>query len=359
MEDLTSKKRKFIIGFIYFFIIGLIAYVSLKYLIPLISPFIVAFIIALFLRKPSRWLSKKLKVPLKITTFVFVLLFYSIIGVIVSLAGIKLISIISDIVKSMPDIYIYQIEPFLMDIYNVIEKSVYQIDPGLVNVLYEGFTQFVESLNSNISDISIALLTSISENASQLPIIFVRVLITFISTFFIAIDFELLTSFVYRQLSEKANAILSTIKSYMSNTLLVVIRSYALIMCVTFCELSIGLTWIGVENSILIAVLIAIFDVLPVLGTGGIMIPWTIITFLQGDMKMGVSLLALYIFVTVMRNILEPKIVGQQLGIHPIVALTAMFVGANLFGVLGLFGFPISLSLIKHLNETHTLSIFK
>ena len=145
----------------------------------------------------------------------------------------------------------------------------------------------------------------------------------------------------------------------MTGTLFVCIRSYAIIMSITFVELSIGLSIIGVDNAIVIALLIAIFDILPVLGTGGIMIPWAVITAIQGDYSMAIALFAVYIVVTIIRNIIEPKIVGSQLGLHPVATLASLFVGAQLFGAVGLFGFPIGLSLLRYLNEQGTLKIFK
>lgn len=138
------------------------------------------------------------------------------------------------------------------------------------------------------------------------------------------------------------------------------IRSYALIMSITFVELAVGLTLIGVKNSVLIAFVIAVFDILPVLGTGRDHDP------LDGDHRGdgGIpgwpsGLLVVYLVITVIRNIIEPKIVGSQIGLHPVVTLVSMFAGAQLFGVLGLFGFPIGLSLLGYLNDTDTIRIFK
>lgn len=89
------------------------------------------------------------------------------------------------------------------------------------------------------------------------------------------------------------------------------------------------------------------------------MIPWTIITAITGDHKLALGLLIVYLAITVIRNIIEPKIVGSQIGLHPVVTLVSMFVGAQLFGVLGLFGFPIGLSLLRHLNDTGTVRLFR
>ena len=130
-------------------------------------------------------------------------------------------------------------------------------------------------------------------------------------------------------------------------------------MSITFFELSLGLSLIGIKNAVLIAFCIAVFDILPVLGTGGIMIPWVILEAVQGNLALAVKLLAVYLIITVVRNIIEPKIVGSQLGLHPVVTLSSMFVGAQLFGVVGLFGFPILLSLLKNLNDTGTIRLFR
>ena len=89
------------------------------------------------------------------------------------------------------------------------------------------------------------------------------------------------------------------------------------------------------------------------------MIPWAVITAIQGDYSMAIALFAVYIVVTIIRNIIEPKIVGSQLGLHPVATLASLFVGAQLFGAVGLFGFPIGLSLLRYLNEQGTLKIFK
>ncbi|WP_353105976.1 sporulation integral membrane protein YtvI [Acetoanaerobium noterae] len=359
METLYNSRKNFIINTVYFLLILFLIYLFFEYILSLISPFLFAFIIAYILRKPAKILSSNMKLPQKVTSFILVLLFYSTVGVIVSLVGVKLISTISNIISSLPYIYENQLGPFLIQTFNAIEKTVYKIDPALVEALNEGFNQFVSSLGKNISNISIAVVSSLSDIASSLPGFLIKILLMVISTFFMAMDFDILTTFIKKQLSKRGFEILDTIRLYVSNTLFVVIRSYILIMSITFIELSIGLNIVGIPNAILIALIISIFDILPVLGTGGVMIPWTVMSFLQGDFKMGIGLLTVYLFVTIVRNILEPKIVGGQLGIHPVVAIVGMFVGANLLGVIGLFGVPITLSLIKHLNDKGTIKVFK
>ena len=100
------------------------------------------------------------------------------------------------------------------------------------------------------------------------------------------------------------------------------------------------------------AAIIAILDIMPILGTGGIMIPWAIISLVLGYTRLGLELLLIYAIVTVVRNYVEPKIVGTQLGLHPIITLIAMFIGLRLFGFWGLFGLPVGISFVwKQLTE--------
>ena len=359
MEHQYERKKRFIVNTLYIVLIGLIVYILFKYALGLVSPFIFAFGFAYLLKKPSRFVAAKLRLPKKLVAVVFVLIFYLILGVIISLSGIKIIAVVTDIISGLPILYEEQLAPFLVDRFDAIEAAIYRLDPALVTVITQGFDQFVNSIGENISNISISLVGKISGVATSLPGFLIKILLMVISTFFIASDFEVLTQFVQRQFTGKGNELMMRIKHYLIDTLFVIIRSYGIIMSITFIELSIGLSIISVPNAILIALIIALFDILPIFGTGGVMIPWTIISFIQGDVKLGIGLLVVYVFVTVVRNILEPKIVGSQLGLHPVVTLMCMFIGVNLFGVLGLFGFPITLSLLKHLNDTGGVKFYK
>ncbi|WP_320164225.1 sporulation integral membrane protein YtvI [uncultured Trichococcus sp.] len=359
MESQYNKKKCFIINTIYLLLIVLIAYVFFTYAINLISPFIFAFLIAYLLKRPTKSLSVMLKISPKIVSVVLVLLFYSTIGLLFSLIGVKLISVVTGLISGLPMIYETQLEPYLVNLFDVLEQAIYRLDPALVDVLNEGFDQFVNSLGEDVKNISLSLVGSLSSIASSLPEFLLKIVLMIISTFFIAMDYDSLAQFISRQFSKRNNEVVQKIKQYMFHTLFVVVRSYLLIMGITFIELSVGLSVIGIPNAVLIAFMIAIFDILPVLGTGGIMIPWILITFLQGNYQVSIGILVVYIVVTIVRNILEPKIVGGQLGLHPVVTLMSMFVGVNLIGVIGLFGFPITLSLLKHLNDTGTIKLFK
>ena len=210
-----------------------------------------------------------------------------------------------------------------------------------------------------VSSASVAAISLVSSFAATLPGFFVNFIITIVVTFFLAIDYPRVTAFLMRQLPERGARLLRDAKTYVGGTLLKCIASYALICCITCGEIFLGLTVLRVDRALLIAVIIAIFDILPVLGTGGIMIPWAVVCAIIGNGGLALGLLVLYLIITVVRQTIEPRIVGSQVGLHPVVTLVSMLVGLQLFGGIGLFGLPILLSLLKNLNDKGILHFLK
>lgn len=356
---ITEKRKNFLINFTYFAVIVVMALLFLLYVAPLASPFIIGFFIAWVLQKPIRFLRRKLSIPDKMTAILAVLLFYATIGVLISLASVKAFSEIGSLIAMVPTFYSVHVQPLLWDVLTGMEIAFLDMNPSLVATLEDLTRQFLQSLGERVTGWSMAAMGIISGIASSLPALFIKIVLMIISTFFIAVDYERLTGFCMQQLSDKGKNLFLQIKEYLVGTLWVCVRSYALIMSITFVELSILLTFIGIEHSVIVAFCTAIFDILPVLGTGGIMVPWAVLTAISGNWILGLKLFVVYIIVTVVRNIIEPKIVGGQLGLHPVVTLCSMFVGVQLLGVIGLFGFPIGLSLLRYLNDHGVIKVLK
>ena len=355
----VNKRGAFIINFIYILILGLIVVAALRYAIPLLSPFVIGFLIAAVLHRPTRFLCKKTRMSYKPAAILVVILFFGTIGTLISLLGIQLFSYLGDLVVNIPSLYARYLEPLLVSAFDGLDRLLGQFDITLLAALQEVETHLVQSMGNIVSNLSTSAVGVLSKVATSLPGLFLKIVLLIISTFFIAVDYETLTGFCLGQFSEKSKNLILQIKEYIIGTLFVCIRSYIIIMFITFVELSIGLSFIGIRHSVAVALCIAVFDILPVLGTGGIMIPWTVISLVQGKYSFALGLILVYVVITIIRNIIEPKIVGGQLGLHPIVTLSSMFAGVQLFGVIGLFGFPIVLSLLTHLNKNGTIHLFK
>ena len=358
----TEKKKKFIIDVTYLALILVLSYLLLQYALPLLLPFVLAFLIAYVLRRPIRFLSRVLHAPKGLVAVLLVVLTYGTIGLLLALAGIRITATITSVVQQIPSLYSAYILPELTDFFAWLEELLAKLDPSLMSALQELQSQLLNMLWQLVSSLSVVLVGGVSmatSFATSLPGFLIRLLLMVISTFFIAVDYQKIVRFCLGCLQGSTRNLVLQVKAYVVGTLFVCIRSYALIMSITFVELSVGLTLIGVNRAILVALLIAIFDILPVLGTGGIMIPWVILSALGGDLPHAFALLVLYVIITVIRNIIEPRIVGAQIGLHPVLTLMSMFVGNHLFGIVGLFGLPILLSLLRYLNENGVIRLFR
>ena len=135
-------------------------------------------------------------------------------------------------------------------------------------------------------------------------------------------------------------------------------KAYGLIMLITFCELLLGfgiMELCGIMTNpyfVWIAAGTAIFDILPVAGSGGILIPWALFSFISGNYKQGIGLLILYGVITVIRQYIEPRMVGNTLGIHPLITLMGMYLGLKLFGFWGMIAVPMIVVILKAYNDS-------
>ena len=194
---------------------------------------------------------------------------------------------------------------------------------------------------------------------TKVPRRLLNTLICVIATVFMTASFPRITSFLMRQLPRRRQLFMRETADSLKSVILEYGKSYGIIMGITFAEIFVGLLFIGQKNALLIAVAIAAFDIFPIVGAGMILLPWAVVTMFTGAVAKGVGLLALYIIVVVVRQIIEPKIVGRHVGLHPLVTLMAMFVGTKLFGGIGLFGLPIACAIIKSLNDGGIIHLIK
>ena len=354
-----ETQKRFLIRIGFWAVVILLVILCLKYVLPFLLPFVVAFLIAALLNRPIMFLAEKLNGKRVVPAILMTLLFYVAAAALFSLLGLRVFMFVWETVRALPQLYRNTLEPALETMFSSLEVYLDELDPAVVTALTDNMNSALGSLGSFVTNASVRIISYISGIAAAVPGSFLNVIITIIVTFFLAIDYPKVTGFILRQLPEKADFYIGEVRDYVGGTLLKCLASYALILCITFLEISVGLTVLRVPNAILIALCIAVFDILPVLGTGGIMIPWGIISLIMGKWVLGLGLLALYLIITVIRNIIEPKIVGHQVGLHPVVTLFSMLAGLQLFGIIGLFGFPITLSLLKNLNDRGVIHILK
>ena len=346
-----DKRRDFIINTGYFLLIIAIVYVVIKYLLGLVAPFLIGFLVALVLQRFIGFLADKLRFPRKLAAVLSILLFYLIIGLLLILLGMSAYAGVKDLVEKMPRLYSTDIEPALARFFEYIEGIMIRFDLDLAQILEDIHVQVSQSIGNLVSEVSSRAIGAITSTVTWVPKLFFGIVLSIISSVFFAMDFEKVTEFFTNLLPHDRRGIVSELRTLTSGFGGKYIKAYALLLFITFIEVSIGLSILGVERAVTIGAITAIVDIMPVLGTGLILIPWAIFKLIQGNLFLGFGLFGLYIIITVIRNVLEPKLVGQQIGLHPIVMLLCMYVGVRLFGVVGLFALPISVLVLKYLYE--------
>lgn len=354
-----EQQRTFIIRFMYWSIIAVGILAGLKYAGPVLSPFIIAFVIAWATHKPVDWFSRKTQIKRPVIAFIFVTLLFVMIGGIVGFIGTNIFLGLKEFFTGIPAFYNGTVLPVLEEVFQWLDKFFNSLNLSEMVIVEEYANRTMEAIGQFASTVSTGAITAISSVATTIPGTFIKTIITLISTVFISMDYHKIMDFIGRQFPEKVRNYVIEGKDYIGGTILKYIKSYSLIILMTFVELWLGFSLIGIPNAVIIAALIAVVDILPVLGTGGVLIPWAIIAGINSDVKVAVGMVILYLAITIIRNIVEPKLVGQQVGLHPVVTLASMLLGLFFFGFIGLFGVPILVSLLKNFNDRGIIHILK
>lgn len=350
-----EKHRAFIIHFIYIAIILLLVYVGIKYALPLLMPFVIGMIIAVSFRRLIDLIEKKTRIKRVFISIFILILFYGVVGLITVFIGFKLFGFISTLFNGMPGMYQNTILPAVQKITDDIAIEF----PSTRAYLKDFMENIDQSIFSFISKASSTVVGTVTGLASQVPALLIKFIFTIVASFFFTIEYYKITRFIILQFKGERREMLIKLKDSGIGTLGRFIRAYSAIISITFVELSVGFWIIGIPNAFLFGLVVAIIDVLPILGTGAVLLPWSIISFIIGNTRIGVGMLILYIVITAVRQTLEPKIVGQQIGLHPIVTLLLMYVGAQLMGVLGLLMLPVIATILVKLNDDGTIHLFK
>lgn len=354
-----EKRRQFIINFLYYAIILGIVVLLARYALGVLMPFLIALVVALLLKPAVAFLHDKVKLPRGVTAIALVVVFYALVGLLITVLGVQLFSAAKSFFLTLPSLYTNGIVPWMSNVFASLQEFVGRLDPeatAAYNVVAENVTK---SLGDAVVNVSKSVVGWVTSSTLKAPKLLLNMLIMVISTIFLTVDFPKIHAFVMRQLSGRWRTLLHNARVQLGRTLWSYLRSYAIILIITFGEIFLGLSIIGVGNAAGIAVAIAIFDILPVVGSGLVLLPWTIYTLISGRLATGIGLAVLYVVVIVVRQIMEPKIVGDRVGLHPIVTLLAMVLGTYLFGGIGLLGLPITIALIHALNKEGAIHLYR
>lgn len=355
----TEKRRKFIINFVYFVIILCLAYLFLEYVVTWVMPFIIGFLIALALRPLIGFVVKVTKLNKRFAAFVIVLLCYGLLGFLIWRLGSYFVSETKMFFVNLPELYETKIIPFFNKANSGLFSFARGFSPEFAQQIEQLLSGFLESMQSYLLSFSAGALSALAGFSAKLPFFLISLIFTVLSSLYISMDYDGVMKFFQLQIPEKNKAFLKDIRSYLGKTISGYLRAYCILMCLTFVELSVGFLALRVSNPFGIAAITAIADALPVVGTGTVLLPWMVFSLFQQRFYLALGLGLLYLIITVVRHFVEPKIVGDQLGLPPILSLLCIYLGFVLFGVFGAILFPIIMNILLCLQKADKIHLWK
>lgn len=383
MSPTVEKRFGRIVNLLYFALIIGIAFLLLKYCFGLVSPFIFAFFVAMIVQRPTNACYRKLKKGKGIISTVLVLTLLLIIAAFVSLAGAQIVStakdFISFITQKINDFptFIEKLEEWVLGAVTIFPDS---FEAKLSSSVIAGLERFKEVTATEAAGILMnsAANTEISLSSllapigggiwgvvKEIPSVVIAIVVAVIASCFMASDYDRLVGFLKNQLPEKRRMVLSRSKSILLTTLKQLLKAYGTIMLVTFTEVFIGLNilkLVGIYDSgyiFIIAAITCVVDIVPVLGTGTIMIPWAFYSLITGNIPLTIGLAVIYVVILIVRQVVEPKLVAVRLGLPPVITIAAMYLGTQIFGFVGLFLLPITIIMLKRLNDEGVIYLWK
>ncbi len=315
-------------------------------------PFLIAFIISLILEPVIKFLKNRTSFERKTCAIIVMLVFASLLVALMVWGIVSLISEASNLLSGLNGYY---------DKFNeLIQRILYDTGFAKIQLPLE-VTKIIDTSSQELleygSNSLKTILTNFLESATELPIIGIYIGVTFLAIYFMCADRIYILDEVEHHLPKMWVKKIGKHLRELIEALGSFLKAQVILILISFVEVLIGLYLfkvfgLNVEYPLLMALLIGFVDALPILGSGTVMLPWALIVAINGDIKLGMAITFLWIIITVIRQLLEPKIVSKKIGIHPIFTLIAMYTGLKLIGILGLIIGPIILIIFKNVFGT-------
>lgn len=309
-------------------------------------PFFIGWLIAMIANPLVKFMEKRLKIVRKHSSMMIIISALALVILAVYFAGANIVAQIMNVAEDLPEI-VESVKEDWADIQNNFSVVYNRVPEGMRESINESYENVVLSLSDGISELGAPTVSAAGRFAKNIPSALVHIIMTIISAYFFIADREKVMDFLRKYTPE-------TIKKYVKliwTDAKQVVGGYFLaqfkIMVVVMVILFVGFLLLGIKYSILLAILISFLDVLPFFGTGTALVPWAIFKLLSGDYKMAVALVVIYGVSQLVRQLIQPKIVGDTIGLNPLATLLFMYVGYKFMGVLGMIiAIPIGMILI-------------
>ena len=341
----VEKRRRFLINVAFVAVVLGLWYVSLKLLSGVLLPFSLAALFVVALKGVTDWVSRKLHLKRKPVAVLIMLGFYVLIIGVLFLIIFFCLKQLDSVAATLPG-FLNKISGVWNSVSSKINSSLGNISDSSTGA-FQGVPQAaLESLTQKVT----AFLASFAADlAAGVPVFLLSLVVMVVASAYLAKDYDDIRRLFIDNFSKTGLSRIIELKDVCFGNLLKILRSYLIILCITFAELFLGLTVLGFKYSLILSVVISFVDILPILGCGTVLIPWGVVCALNGDIKNAVGLAVLYLVITAVRNFAEPKVIGEKVGVHPLIMLLSVVVGLRLFGGAGVLLVPMTVIVLKNL----------
>lgn len=326
-----------------------VGWLALRYALVWLLPFLLALGAAALLEPLIETARRRLHLRRSFTAAVLTLVLVGgVLAVLIVLAvqvveqAVALVSSLPELLAALPDT--------LTSLERRLESFCAACPEGVGRAARRLLSSLPEETARLAGQVSSAVLQEAGRAMGALPQILLACGTTVLAVFFTLSAYPAVMGFFRRQLGPGL-ARAQGVKANVFATLGKWLKAECILLAVTFCQLLAGLLLIRQEYALLLAALIALIDALPVFGTGTVLVPWAAAVCLLGNAPKGIALLALFAVISVVRSVLEPKLVAAQAGLPPLASLAAMYVGFCAMGVAGMVLAPVLLLLVKQLHD--------
>jgi sporulation integral membrane protein YtvI len=356
-QKMESKKIPRL--FLYCALAALCFFLGFKYALPAALPFIAAFFIASAARGAAGLFVGRECGAKRCLSLFFGLFFFAAAGFISFLCLSRLWGELSALARGAMDAR-EEITKETQKFFRALEGLLLRFFPGAeggadaLRARIELFAQ--EALKSVISEVSTKIPAFMAMAFSAVPKILFSLGITLISCIYLCLDYAYVRARCEKLLSRFGSPVLARVPRTSFFTAAKYLRALFIIFLLTAAVLTVGFLFLGVKYAFALAALTAFIDALPVFGSGAVLLPYAAFLLLSGDFGRGAGFIFLWCALFLLRQLTEPKIMGESLGVHPLVSLAAVYVGASFFGITGVIFLPITVVILKNLLFTEERS---
>lgn len=338
----ADEKKSAIIQLAFYAAAGTLCYFLLRYAVSWLLPFLLGTAIAAMMRPTALTLAKKLRIKEKWAAVAGLLLFYLAAAGAVTIFLTIVLAQAYELLSRLPELYMQSIAP-VMDrfagwFYGLAER----FSPSGSGGLEEFSLAVSDAVRGAAVEGSSKLVSCAAGFAAGLPTLLLASVFTVMISILVSLNYRQVCDFLMGLVPKSLATRVAGLQRFARGTLWRMARAYTIIMAVTFSELTLGLWLLGFSYVLPVAAAITLLDLLPVIGSGTVLVPWGLLLLASGDTVGGAGLLALFVVIMVVRNIIEPRVVGKQIGLHPIATITAMYAGLKIAGVIGLLLAPLA-----------------